>query len=82
MLAAVMVLISYSLWAFENRGEGAYGVPWTAISIAPFTLGLLQYALEVDAGTAGEPEEVVLKDRVLQGLGVVWLVVISIAVFF
>jgi decaprenyl-phosphate phosphoribosyltransferase len=81
MLAAVMVLISYSLWAFENRGENALGVPWTAISIAPFTLGLLQYALEVDAGTADEPEEVVLKDRVLQGLGLVWLVVISLAVF-
>jgi len=82
MLAAVMVLISYSLWAFENGGNGALGIPWTAISIAPFTLGLLQYALEVDAGTAGEPEEVVLHDRVLQGLGLVWLVVISIAVFF
>jgi decaprenyl-phosphate phosphoribosyltransferase len=82
MLAAVMVLISYSLWAFENRGEGTFGVPWTAISIAPFTLALLQYALEVDAGTAGEPEEVVLNDRVLQGLGLVWLAVISIAVFF
>ena len=82
MLAAVMVLISYSLWAFENGGNGAWGIPWTAISIAPFTLGLLQYALEVDAGTAGEPEEVVLHDRVLQGLGLVWLVVISIAVFF
>ena len=59
MLSAVMVLISYSLWAFENRGERALGVPWTAISIAPFTLGLLQYALEVDAGNAGEPEDVV-----------------------
>jgi decaprenyl-phosphate phosphoribosyltransferase len=82
MMAAVMVLISYSLWAFENRGNGALGVPWTAISIAPFTLGLLQYALEVDAGTADEPEEVVLKDRVLQGLGVVWVAVISAAVFF
>ncbi len=82
MMAAVMVLISYSLWAFENRGEGTLGVPWTAISIAPFTLALLQYALEVDAGTAGEPEEVVLNDRVLQGLGLVWLAVISIAVFF
>ena len=81
MLAAVMVLISYSLWAFENRGDGTLGVPWTAISIAPFTLALLQYALEVDAGTAGEPEEVVLNDRVLQGLGLVWLAVISIAVF-
>ena len=82
MLAAVMVLISYSLWAFQNPGGGALGVPWTAISIAPFTLALLQYALEVDAGTAGEPEEVVLNDRVLQGLGLVWLAVISIAVFF
>src|SRR5918997_1904191 len=82
MLAAVMVLISYSLWAFENRGDDALGLPWTAISIAPFTLGLLQYALEVDAGNAGEPEDVVLHDHVLQGIGVVWLVVISVAVFW
>jgi decaprenyl-phosphate phosphoribosyltransferase len=81
MLSAVMVLISYSLWAFENPGEGAWGVPWTAISIAPFTLGLLQYALEVDAGNAGEPEDVVLHDHVLQGIGAVWLVVISVGVF-
>jgi decaprenyl-phosphate phosphoribosyltransferase len=82
MMAAVMVLISYSLWAFENRGDDMLGVPWTAISIAPFTLALLQYALEVDSGTAGEPEDVVLNDRVLQGLGLVWLTVISLAVFF
>ncbi len=81
MLAAVMVLISYSLWAFENPGEEAFGIPWTAISIAPFTLGLLQYALEVDSGQAGEPEDVVLHDHVLQGIGVIWLVTISVAVF-
>jgi decaprenyl-phosphate phosphoribosyltransferase len=81
MLAAVMVLISYSLWAFQNGGSGVLGIPWTAISIAPFTLGLLQYALEVDAGSAGEPEDVVLHDHVLQGIGVIWLVVISVAVF-
>jgi decaprenyl-phosphate phosphoribosyltransferase len=82
MLAAVMVLISYSLWAFEVRDqEAVFGLPWTAISIAPFTLGLLQYALEVDTGNAGEPEEVVLHDRVLQGIGALWIVVISVAVF-
>lgn len=80
MLAAVMVLISYSLWAFEFRGGGVGGLPWTAISIAPFTLGLLQYALEVDTGNAGEPEDVVLNDRVLQVLGLVWFVTISLAV--
>lgn len=81
MLAAVMVLISYSLWAFTNPSGVALGIPWTAISIAPFTLGLLQYALEVDSGQAGEPEDVVLHDHVLQGLGLIWLVTISMAVF-
>src|SRR5215207_1962784 len=81
MMAAVMVLISYSLWAFENRdGQPPLGVPWTAVSIAPFTLGLLQYALEVDSGNAGEPEDVVLHDHVLQGIGLVWLGVILVAV--
>src|ERR671916_2828337 len=79
MLAAVMVLISYSLWAFETARtdpRDLLDIPWRAISIAPFTLGLLQYALEVDTGNAGEPEDVVLHDHVLQGIGVVWLVVI------
>ncbi|HEY5820804.1 MAG TPA: decaprenyl-phosphate phosphoribosyltransferase [Propionibacteriaceae bacterium] len=81
MLAAVMVLISYSLWAFTTPNSNALGIPWTAISIAPFTLALLQYALEVDSGQAGEPEDVVLHDHVLQGLGLIWLVTISLAVF-
>ena len=85
MLAAVMVLISYSLWAFETAEvdpRDLLGIPWRAISIAPFTLGLLQYALEVDTGNAGEPEDVVLHDHVLQGIGVIWIVVISLAVFW
>jgi decaprenyl-phosphate phosphoribosyltransferase len=85
MLSAVMVLISYSLWAFETAEvdeRDLLGIPWRAISIAPFTLGLLQYALEVDTGNAGEPEDVVLHDHVLQGIGAVWIVVISLAVFW
>jgi decaprenyl-phosphate phosphoribosyltransferase len=81
MLSAAMVLISYCLWAFENLRLGPFGVGWTAISIAPFTLGLLQYAREIDIGQAGEPEDVVLRDRVLQVFGLLWLIVICIAVF-
>lgn len=81
MLSAAMVLISYSLWAFENLQRGPLGVGWTAISIAPFTLGLLQYAREIDLGAAGEPEDVVLKDRALLAFGAIWLIVICIAVF-
>lgn len=81
MLAAATVVMAYSLWAFENRGNGPFDIPWTALSIAPFTLGLLQYAMEVDAGQAGEPEDVVLHDHVLQGFGLIWLILISVAVF-
>lgn len=81
MLGAAMVLISYCLWAFENLGRGPGHIGWTAISIAPFTLGLLQYAREIDIGEAGEPEDVVLRDHVLQAFGLLWLIVICIAVF-
>ena len=39
------------------------------ISIVPFVLGILRYAVDIDAGKAGEPEDIVLGDRVLQGVG-------------
>jgi decaprenyl-phosphate phosphoribosyltransferase len=35
----------------------------------------------VDAGEAGEPEEILLRDRVLQALGVVWVVLVAVAVY-
>lgn len=80
-LAAATVLISYALWAFENLSGGPFDLPWAAISIVPFALGILEYAYKVDSGAAGEPEDVVLNDRMLQVIGVVWLIVISLAVF-
>lgn len=81
MLSAGMVLISYGLWAFDNIGRGPLNVGWTAISIAPFTLGLLQYAREIDIGQASEPEDVVIRDRTLLTFSALWLIVICIAVF-
>ena len=59
---------------------GAWNKP-TAISIAPFTLALLRYAMDIDAGNAGEPEDVVLNDRVLQALAVLWLIPLGIGIF-
>jgi decaprenyl-phosphate phosphoribosyltransferase len=44
----------------------------TLISLVPFTLALLVFARDVDRGTAGEPEEVVLKDPLLLILGALW----------
>jgi decaprenyl-phosphate phosphoribosyltransferase len=78
-LSTAITLMTYSLWAFEM--SPGTGVPWHAISIAPFVLSVLRYAVHVDAGEAGEPEDIVLHDRVLQGLAVVWLALVCAGVF-
>ena len=81
-MACTAVIMSYSLWAFEQSGDVEWlGLPWHAFSIAPFTLALMRYAYVIDRGDAGEPEDVVLKDRVLQVLGVAWVIPVAIGVF-
>jgi decaprenyl-phosphate phosphoribosyltransferase len=71
-MSAGVACTTYSLWAFELRWAHDGGLPWETFSIAPFVLALLRYAVDVDSGRAGTPEVVVLGDRVLIGLGVVW----------
>lgn len=76
-LAATAVVICYSLWAFEgNKG------PWFAVSVVPFTIAILRYAVDVDGGTAGEPEEIALHDRVLQLLGLALIGILGAAIYF
>lgn len=72
--AAALLIMSYSLWAFEI--SPAQRFPWTEISLAPFVVAVLRYGVDVDAGTAGEPEEIVLKDRVLQLVAASWIVIV------
>jgi decaprenyl-phosphate phosphoribosyltransferase len=77
-LSAGVACTAYCLWAFEMRvGDG---VPWTTISIAPFVLALLRFAVDVDRGLAGAPEDIVLRDRVLLLLGLAWVATIGLAV--
>ncbi|SCX51730.1 decaprenyl-phosphate phosphoribosyltransferase [Klenkia marina] len=80
-LSAGVTLTAYSLWAFE-MSESQPTVPWATISIAPFVLAVLRYARDVDKGAAGAPEEIVLGDRVLLVLGILWAATVGIGVFF
>jgi decaprenyl-phosphate phosphoribosyltransferase len=87
-LSATIVIMAYGLWAF---GIGVTATPgkmpsapstWAIVSIVPFVVAVLRYAVDVDGGNGGEPEEIVLGDRVLQVLGLVWVVLIGLAVYF
>lgn len=77
-VAATAMVVCYSLWAFERDGANA---SWYAVTIIPITIAILRYAVDVDGGLAGEPEEIALKDRVLQLLLLTWIGTIGAAVF-
>jgi len=78
-LSATSLVLCYGLWAFERDDTG--GTSWFVVSMIPFTIAILRYAVDVDGGMAGEPEEIALKDRVLQLLAVAWIGTISAAIF-
>jgi decaprenyl-phosphate phosphoribosyltransferase len=77
-IAAATTITAYCLWAFENASET--GIPWHTLSILPFVVGLLRYAVDIDAGKAAEPEDIVWGDRLLQAIGIVWAVILTLGV--
>jgi decaprenyl-phosphate phosphoribosyltransferase len=77
-LSATAMVLCYGLWAFERDGTNA---SWYAVTIIPITIAVLRYAVDVDSGLAGEPEEIASKDRVLQLLLLAWIGTIGAAVF-
>ncbi|MEU9569377.1 decaprenyl-phosphate phosphoribosyltransferase [Streptomyces massasporeus] len=80
-LAAGVAVLGYCLWAMEEGGVPHTSVlPWRQLSMVAFILAILRYAVFADRGTAGEPEDVVLRDRALALIGVVWMAMYGLAV--
>ncbi|MEF9884900.1 decaprenyl-phosphate phosphoribosyltransferase [Streptomyces sp. P9-A4] len=70
-LAAGAAVLGYCLWALEASPAEAF-LPWRQLSMVAFILGVLRYAVFADRGTAGAPEDVVLRDRPLAVIGLAW----------
>jgi decaprenyl-phosphate phosphoribosyltransferase len=79
--SAAIMIMTYSLWAFEIRQRTGTNSVWAVISIVPMVVAVLRYAVDVDGGNAGEPEEIALRDRVLQVLGAGWVVCVALSAF-
>ena len=78
-MAAAVTLTGYCLWAFEqSQNEGA--VPWFELSIGPVVLGILRYALLLEEGYGGAPEDIALGDRPIQVLGLLWVILFGAGV--
>jgi decaprenyl-phosphate phosphoribosyltransferase len=70
-MAAAVTIVTYCLWAFEHPRTS--DIPWWGLSIAPFVMGIMRYALLVDQGKGGAPEELVIKDPGLRLIGIAWV---------
>lgn len=78
-LSATAVVICYGLWAFDP--DRADPNTWYAISMVPFVVAILRYAVDIDGGVAGAPEDIARRDRVLQVLALAWIVIVGIAAY-
>ena len=80
IVACAVSIAAYCLWAFAvpHRVDG---VAWSQVSIVPFALALLRYAYVIELGWGGAPEVVFSRDRVLQVLVLLWLVVYVTGVY-
>jgi decaprenyl-phosphate phosphoribosyltransferase len=80
-VSSSIAMTAYFLWAFEKAGSSGHGALWFELSVVPFALGILRYALLLDAGHGGAPEDLVLGDRTLQMLGVALMVMFAIGLY-
>jgi decaprenyl-phosphate phosphoribosyltransferase len=78
--SASILIMSYCLWAFDLRATSDNSV-WTVVSMVPFVVAVLRYAVDVDSGNAGEPEEIALRDHVLQVLGASWIITLFLSFY-
>ncbi|NEA99820.1 decaprenyl-phosphate phosphoribosyltransferase [Streptomyces sp. SID13726] len=80
-LAAGVAVLGYCLWALEaDHDTPACPLPWRQLSMVAFILAILRYAVFADRGTAGEPEDVLLRDRALALIVLTWLAMYGLAV--
>ncbi|HEX3424636.1 MAG TPA: decaprenyl-phosphate phosphoribosyltransferase [Acidimicrobiales bacterium] len=86
VLSASVAITAYCLWAFENvkavTASDGHAALLFQLSIVPFTLAVLRYGLLVDQGHGGAPEEVVLGDRQLVALGLIWAAIFALGVYW
>jgi decaprenyl-phosphate phosphoribosyltransferase len=74
-------LIAYCLWAFASADAKDDGFFLFQLSIVPFAIAILRYALLLDKGKGAEPENLVVSDRTLLAAGAAWVIIYACATY-
>ena len=81
-VASGVVLVGYCLWVFDSANRSVTDADiWFQLSIVPFVIAILRYALLLDRGEGGEPEKLVMTDRPLLVAGAAWAAFYAIGTY-
>lgn len=85
-VSVAALVMSYCMWAVDRaHGDAAADIasasPWAQLSIVPFLIAVLRYALLVDQGKGAAPEDVILHDRQMQIMGALWAGTLLIGIY-
>jgi decaprenyl-phosphate phosphoribosyltransferase len=70
--------LAYCIFSFDKAELAGQGAVWLQLSAIPVVTALLRYALAVEAGEGAAPEDIFLRDRPLQLLGLLWAVLFGV----
>lgn len=84
-LSAAVVVTGYCLWAFDTSATGLssvhhYIVP-IRLSVVPVVIAVLFIMRSAEAGNGASPDELLFHNREIQGLVLVWAVLLWIGVY-
>ena len=74
-------VVAYCLWAFDTMQLTGSRWPFYELSIVPMVAAVMRYVLVLEQGQGGAPEEIFFSDRVLQVLGLVWVIIWGCGVY-
>jgi decaprenyl-phosphate phosphoribosyltransferase len=82
-ISAGGAILGYCLWAFSLQTALVHHRDpiWYQLSIVPMIIALLRYTFLVESGRGAKPEELVLGDRSMQLLGLVWALFFALGVY-
>jgi decaprenyl-phosphate phosphoribosyltransferase len=81
IMAMTVSIATYCQWAFTMGDASTDTVIWYQLSAVPWAMALLRYAMLLDGGQGGAPEDVLARDRLMQVFGVIWLGFFLVSVY-
>ena len=83
-LSSTVVVTTYCLWAFDVSATGLssvhHQVTVVRLTVIPVVIAILHILQRLERGEGGAPEDLILTDRTLQIVGVVWAALFVIGI--